>query len=76
MEVNPSMAEETNSERLRADYRGAFKDWALQVNRLQGLALAAGAGSDITEAERQVEVAEAVYRDSRNRLTDDMNQSS
>jgi hypothetical protein len=64
----------THSERLRADYRVAFRDWALQVGRLRALTTSADECFVVKEAEGRVEAAEVVYRDSRNRLTDDMNQ--
>ena len=60
--------EDTRSERLRKDYKGAFGRWALQVSRLQ----AAPDGSDVKEAEERAAAAEIAYRDSRDRLTDDM----
>ncbi|MBZ5674485.1 MAG: hypothetical protein LAP61_09590 [Acidobacteriia bacterium] len=60
--------ENTRSEKLRKDYKGAFDEWARQTGRLQ----AAGEGSDRTEARQRAEAAEVAYRDSRDRLTDDM----
>ena len=63
----------TRSDRLWTDYRVAFRDWALQVDRLRGLPSIAVECSVVKEAERRVEAAEVVYRDRRNRLTDDMN---
>jgi len=60
--------ENTRSEKLRKDYKGAFDEWALQRSRLQ----AALAGSDTKEAQERAAAAEVVYRDSRDRLTDDM----
>ena len=60
----------THSERLRKDYKGAFDEWALQVSRLQTIA---GSTSENTkEAEDRAAAAEIAYRDSRDRLTDDM----
>jgi hypothetical protein len=64
-----------NSQRLRKDYRAAFKEWASQVSRLKLLTNCAGDGFDVKQAEDQVKAAEFVYRDTRNRLTRDMNQS-
>jgi hypothetical protein len=61
-----------NSERLRADYKGAFDKWASQVSRLQAIT---GSPSDsfvMKEAEARVAAAEIAYRNTRDRLTDDM----
>ncbi len=60
--------EDTHSEKLRKDYKGAFDEWALQMSRLQARA----EGSDIGEAEERAAAAEVAYRHSRNRLTDAM----
>jgi hypothetical protein len=60
--------EETHSEKLRKDYKGAFDEWALQVSRLQ----AASDGSATKEAQERAAAAEIAYRDSRDRLMDDM----
>jgi hypothetical protein len=60
----------THSERLRQDYKGAFDEWALQVNRLQ--AIAGSASDGVKEAEERTAAAEIAYRDSRDRLTADM----
>jgi hypothetical protein len=61
-----------NSSRLWRDYRTAFKDWALQVKRLKCLIASPGTGVVVKEAEEQVKAAELLYRDTRNRLTDDI----
>jgi hypothetical protein len=58
----------THSEKLRRDYKGAFDEWALQMSRLQ----AAVEGSDMKETQERAAVAEVAYRDSRDRLTEDM----
>ena len=60
----------THSERLRKDYKGAFDEWALQVSRLQ--ATAGSPLEDMKEAEQRTAAAEIAYRDSRDRMTDDM----
>jgi hypothetical protein len=60
-----------HSERLRKNYRGAFDEWALQISRLQAIA-GSDPGADVKEAEARAEAAEVVYRDSRDRLTDNM----
>jgi hypothetical protein len=60
--------ENTHSEKLRKDYKGAFDEWALQMSRLQ----AATEGSDMKETQERAAAAEVAYRDSRDRLTDDM----
>jgi len=64
--------EATRIECLRADYRAAFDEWALQVSRLQAVTSSPAARFVIAEAEARVAAAEIVYRDSRDRLTDDM----
>jgi len=56
---------ETNSERLRADYREAFNNWANQVSRV---------GAADACANAYVEAAEHVYRESRDRLSEAMGQ--
>jgi hypothetical protein len=60
----------THSEQLRKDYKGAFDEWALQVSRLQ--AIAGSTSDDMKEAEDRAAAAESAYRDSRDRLTNDM----
>ena len=60
------------AERLRAHYDDAFKDWSLQVNRLQGVIESSPEGSVVNEAEERVAAAEVAYRESRDRLTDEM----
>ena len=59
-----------NSSRLWRDYRAAFKDWALQVERLKCISPATGVV--VKEAQDQVKAAELLYRDTRDRLTDDI----
>jgi hypothetical protein len=72
--MNPGVEKtKAHSEHLRADYRVAFRDWALQVDRLRDLPAFGVEGSVANEAKRRVKAAEVVYRDSRNRLTDNMN---
>jgi hypothetical protein len=61
-----------NPSRLWRDYRAAFKDWALQVKRLKCLIASPATGVVVKEAEDQVKAAELLYRDTRNRLTDDI----
>jgi hypothetical protein len=66
--------ENANSEQLRRDYKGAFEEWALEVSRLQAITdpdSRSGSG-DLDEAKKRAEAAEIAYRDSRDRLTDDM----
>jgi hypothetical protein len=64
--------ENRHSEKLRKDYKGAFGEWALQMSRLQAITTVAPIGSDRKEAEERASAAEIAYRDSRDRLTDDM----
>jgi hypothetical protein len=54
---------------LRAKYREAFDEWALEVRRSQALAASV---SDRKEADERVAVAESLYRTSRDQLTDDI----
>lgn len=63
----------SNSRRLRADYRRAFREWAFRVSRMQGLQTSRVDCAALTEAGKQVEAAQLAYRDSRDRLVDDMN---
>jgi hypothetical protein len=62
----------SHSQRLRAGYKEAFDDWALQVSRLQAISGADPQGGVVKEAEQRVAAAELLYRASRDRLTDDM----
>lgn len=64
--------ENTHSERLRKDYKGAFDEWALQVSRLQAVTGSAQDSGVVEEAADRAAAAEIAYRDSRDRLTDDM----
>lgn len=59
-------------ERLRADYKGAFDEWALQVDRLHEIIGSAPGSFVISEAEERVAAAETTYRNTRDRLTDNM----
>jgi hypothetical protein len=60
-------------DRLRADYRGAFEEWASEVSRMHDIrATAAPASLTIQEAEERVDVAQSVYRRTRNRLMEEM----
>lgn len=54
--------QDPNNQRLREEYRGAFNEWALQVSRLT-------ADGD---AEGRAAAAESAYRQTRDRLTDEM----
>jgi len=55
---------------LRADYRGKFQEWALQVGRLQTVSHL-GHALAIKEAEGRVALAEIAYRQTRNRLAEE-----
>jgi len=66
--------ENAYSEQLRRDYQGAFEEWALQVSRLQaimGPGSSSGSG-DLHQAQQRTAAAEIAYRDSRDRLTENM----
>ena len=62
--------ENARSEQLRKDYKGAFDEWAFEVSRLQ--AVTGPDSGDLHEAKKRATAAEIAYRDSRDRLTDDM----
>jgi hypothetical protein len=64
--------ENANLERLRADYKGAFDEWALQVSLFLVAITSSPDSRVVREAEERVAVAESAYRETRNRLTDSM----
>ena len=53
------------SERLRTEYKAAFEEWVAQVNRYHQSA-------NRKEAEARIAAAERAYRNSRDKLTDEM----
>ena len=60
-------------EQLREDYKDAFEEWATEVNHLQTVSKCAPDGAPVVqEAEGRVEAAHRSYRDSRDRLAEDM----
>jgi hypothetical protein len=60
-------------ERLREDYKDAFDEWATEVNHLQTVSESGpDGGAVVKEAEGRVEAAHRTYRDSRDRLAEDM----
>ena len=60
-------------ERLREDYKDAFEEWATEVNHLQTVSKCAPDDAPVVqEAEGRVEAAHKTYRDSRDRLADDI----
>ena len=60
-------------ERLDADYRGAFDEWAVQVSRFQeGAGSACKEAPAVMEAAQRVAIAESDYRLMRNRLSDNL----
>lgn len=61
----------SKAECLRVHYREAFEQWALQVSRLQA-AVESASPLGVSEAEERVTAAEFAYRDSRDRLTNEM----
>jgi hypothetical protein len=74
MSVDPSAVEQTsNSQRLRTDYRAAFRVWATRVSRVRDLIASAADRLDVKKANEQAISAELLYRDSRNRLMNDLN---
>ena len=62
----------SNTDCLRADYKEAFEDWAIQVNRLHAAIESESGESVIIAAEERAAAAEIAYRDSRDRLTEEM----
>jgi hypothetical protein len=68
----PNTEEHLNSERLRADYKSAFEEWAHEVRRHRAAASSPCGSLTVKETEARVAAAEAAYRDSRDRLTDEM----
>ena len=64
--------ENAHFEHLRADYKGAFAEWASQVSRLQAITGSPSGSFIMKEAEASVAAAEIAYRNTRDRLTDDM----
>jgi len=61
-----------DSKRLRADYRDAFHNWAQQVSELRGAGTGADDPAAVDAAQHRAEAAETVYRESRNRLSEEM----
>ena len=71
--VNPPAGKpDPYSDRLRADYRAAFKNWVLQVDRLRILPISNVESSAMKAAVAQADAAELLYRASRDRLTESM----
>jgi len=62
----------SKSDRLRAHYKEAFEDWALQVNRLHTAIESDPGEAVLVSAEKRAAAAEIAYRDSRDRLTEEM----
>jgi hypothetical protein len=61
----------SRTDRLWLAYKEAFGQWALRVRRLQAADSVAGA-PDMLQATEQATAAEAAYRDSRDRLMDEL----
>ena len=57
-------------ESLRADYRRAFEEWALQVGHLQTISQSDPNGLVIEDAKERVAATEMAYRGTRNRLAE------
>jgi len=73
--VSANTNDKTGSPRVRAEYaeyRGAFDAWAQQVKRLQAIRASGTCSPFIQEAEIQAAIAEAAYRNVRDRLASDM----
>jgi hypothetical protein len=67
------MEQTNNSQRLRIDYRAAFRVWTSKVTRLKNLIASAADRLDVKKAKEQANAAELTYRDSRDRLMSGMN---
>ena len=59
-------------ERLDAEYRGAFDEWAVQVSRLQEVRESVPGGVGAKEAADRVAAAENAYRKLRDRLAENI----
>jgi hypothetical protein len=60
--------ESASSERLRADYKAAFEDWASQVNHFQAIISSVQPDSLMQQEQSRLEATEMAYRNSRDRL--------
>jgi len=65
--------DEQEIERLDAEYREAFDEWAVQVRRLREVI---SEGTSAKEAAARVSEAENDYRTIRNRLADNMTKTT
>jgi hypothetical protein len=72
MVVNSKSAKDGQLEMLRWNYRNAFGEWVLQVNRMEEVRAATADDGTVKAAEERVDVAEVAYRVSRNRLAEEM----
>lgn len=70
--AHPISVSSPKTDCLRVNYEDAFKDWVLQVNRLHAVVESSQNGPVVNEAEEQAAAAEVSYRESRDRLTDEM----
>ncbi len=61
-----------NTDCLRAQYNDAFDDWALQVSRLHAMIKSSPGGAALHDAAQLAAAAEVVYRESRDKLTDEL----
>ena len=60
--------QETNVERLTAEYKAAFEEWAAQVGRLQALSESEPDSWAVDEVRAKADAAEAAYRETRDEL--------
>lgn len=63
---------EVNTRQRQDEYRDAFKDWTVQVRRARVLKITAPDSALTKEAEQRARAAEAAYRESRDRLAEEL----
>jgi hypothetical protein len=61
-----------NTDCLRAHYNDAFQTWAIQVNHLHAVIESSPARDVVHKAEEQAAAAEVAYRESRDRLVEEL----
>ena len=60
--------QEMNVERLTAEYKAAFEEWAAQVGRLQALSESEPDSWVVDEVRAKADAAQAAYRETRDEL--------
>lgn len=67
-----AIGDKLHLERLRAEYNGAFAEWALEVQRLLALEASVRDSFAIETVRERVAEAEEAYRRSRDRLAEEL----